>query len=164
MKPLRAFNIPLSELNGAVFFRGEEEFQPHYVITKQGEKISRVNVWGVVTRTFESENNFASISIDDFTGAIDVNAFDERVPLLKKAKKGDTVRVIGKVRENNSSIYILLEGLKKLSFEEEALKRLQNIESFTKKSKRKKSKEEKKKGFDEFMQASEIKIEREVIG
>ncbi len=162
MKPIRAFSIPLSELAGAVFFRGEEEFQPHYVITKRGEKISRVNVWGVVTRTFESENNFASISIDDFTGSIDVNAFNERLALLKKAKKGSVVRVIVKVRENNSGTYILLEGLQKLSFEEELLKRLQNVKFVATREKKPEKKEEVDLG--EFTQASEIKIEREVIG
>jgi len=163
MKELRAFDLPVAELNGSVFFRGEAEFEPHYVITKRGGRISRVNAWGVVSRTFESENDFASISIDDFTGSIDVNAFKETLGLVKNVRKGDTVRVIGKVRENNRGLYILAEGVKKISFEEEMLKRLQNIKSFLRKPEAGERKE-KKEDFSEFKQASELKIEREVIG
>lgn len=162
MKPLRAFNLPLSELEGAVFFRAEREFEPHYIITEGGERISRVNVWGVVTRTFESENNFASISIDDFTGAVDVNAFNEGLAVLKRARKGDTVRVIGKVRENNNGLYVLAEGIQKISFREEMLKRLQNLEAFNSKGK-KAEKPAEKYEFNEFTQASELRVEREVI-
>lgn len=166
MKALKAFNLPLRELENAVFFRGEGEFEPHYVITARGERISRVNVWGIVTRTFESENNFASISIDDFSGTIDVNAFNEGIPLLKKVREGNSVKVIGKMRENNNGIYILAEGVQKISFAEEMLKRLQNIEAFTlkpKKERKKPKKQSNKSELDEFTQASELTIKREVI-
>ena len=162
MKELRAFNLTLAELNDSVFFRGEAEFEPHYVITKRGERVSRVNAWGVVSRTFESENDFASISIDDFTGTIDANAFKDTLSLVKKSRKGDTVRVIGKVRENNRGLYILAEGVRKISFEEEMLKRLQNIESFQRKPEGKPGKR-KKQDFAEFKPANELEIEREVI-
>jgi len=162
MKPLRAFNLPLKELEASVFFRAEAEFKPHYVITRRGDRISRVNIWGIVTKTFESENNFASISLDDFTGSIDVNAFDENTKHLLTAKKGDTVKVIGKVRENKNGIYVLMEGMQKINFEEEMEKRLETVKFGLSKPVTKKK--EKKENFDEFKQASEIKIEREVIG
>lgn len=175
MNELRAFNLPLKELDGAVFFKGEKEFEPHYVITKKNERVSRVNVWGIVVKKFESENNFASISIDDFTNVMNVNAFEGSLELLKKVDLGDAVKVIGKMRENDSGLYILAEGVKKLSFKQEMLKRLQNIEFIARRpeKKEKKPKKEKnkakkdgkggKEGFEEFKQASELSVEREVI-
>ncbi|MEM0359964.1 MAG: OB-fold nucleic acid binding domain-containing protein [Candidatus Diapherotrites archaeon] len=167
---MRAFSLPLKELENAVFFRGEGEFEPHYAVTASGFKVSRVNVWGVVWQTFESENDFASISIDDFTGTIDVKAFKERLKDIKKVKKGDTVKVIGKVRENNNKIYVLAEGIQKISFEEELLERLDKISTIkfaektgTKKEKNEKAKKTIAEDLNEFQQASELKIEREVV-
>jgi RPA family protein len=172
MKALRAFSIRLEELESAVFFRAEGEFEPHYAVTEKGARISRVNIWGVVSKTFESENGFASISIDDFTGIMEVNAFKERLEDLKKFKKGDTVKVIGKVRENNDSLYVLAEGVQKISFNEEMLERLGKIstagfmeknETGAKRKAKEKASEIPEEDFDEFMQASELKIEREVV-
>jgi len=162
MKPLRAFNLPLKELESAVFFKAKEEYTPHYAITEKGQRVSRVNVWGIVTRTFESENGFASISLDDFTGTIDVNAFKDDMELFSKIKKGDSVKVIGKVRENNNGVYVLAEGVRKLSFKEELLHRAKNIEAFGKIPVKAKEKKE-KPDETEFMQASELSIDRKVI-
>jgi len=162
MKPLRVFNLPLKELENAVFFKAKEEYTPHYAITEKGQKISRVSVWGVVTRTFESENDFASISLDDLTGTIDVNAFKDDTELFSKIKKGDSVKVIGKMRENNNGLYILAEGVKRISFKEELLQRARNIEAFGKIPVKAKEKKE-KPDETEFLQASELSIERKVI-
>jgi len=162
MKPLRAFNLPLKELESAVFFKAKEEYSPHYAITEKGQRVSRIGVWGVVTRTFESENGFASISLDDFTGTIDVNAFKDDMELFSKIKKGDSVKVIGKVRENNNGLYVLAEGVKRLSFKEELLQRARNIEAYKKIPVKAKEKKE-KVNETEFLQASELSIDRKVI-
>ncbi|MEM4662653.1 MAG: OB-fold nucleic acid binding domain-containing protein [Candidatus Diapherotrites archaeon] len=121
-----AIRIPLKELNNAEFVKVEEQYVPSYVLTESGLKISRVSIFGVVVRRYENER-FMSVKIDDFTGTIDVMAFegDPNYNLLKDLEEGDSIKVIGRIKQGNNGLFIAAEGVRKLSFYEEMLKRLE---------------------------------------
>lgn len=121
-----AMRMPLKELEGASFVKVEEQYVPSYALTKSGLKVSRISAWGVVVRRYENER-FLSLKIDDFTGTIDVMAFstDSAINSMKKIVEGDSVKVIGRLKQGNNGLFIAAEGAKKISFEEEMLKRLE---------------------------------------
>ncbi len=49
----------------------EEGWQPNYIITCSGEKISRVNIIGTIVLKSDEENlNYKSVVLDDGTGKI----------------------------------------------------------------------------------------------
>jgi len=100
-------------LNGKYFYGNKEEMKPSYVITPFGEKISRVNLIGTVIDKFVNEDgNYSSVTVDDGTEAIRVKSF-EGLP-FEKLELGDSVRVIGKLKEYNGELYASHELIKKV--------------------------------------------------
>lgn len=97
-------------INGKFYGGDKESLRSSYVLTKYGERISRVNIFGTVVDKFVSEDDsYASIIINDFSGAVRVKAFKEDVKKLKEIEVGNNVIVIGKPRFWNNEIYIGLE-------------------------------------------------------
>jgi hypothetical protein len=80
------------------------------------KKIVRVHLVANVVDKFDSdgEKKFSSITLDDASGQIRVKAFGDDVSLLKEISQGDTLRLIGNVREYNNEFYILPEIVKKI--------------------------------------------------
>lgn len=78
------------------------------------KKISRVNVIANAVEKYiqNGEKKFGSITIDDASGQIRLKVFGDGLPLLEKAAQGDTLQVIGVIREYNSELYILPEVVK----------------------------------------------------
>lgn len=115
-----AKKVRISDLvNGKYFYGSKEEMKPSYVITSFGEKISRVNLIGTVIDKFVSaDGNYSSATVDDGTEAIRVKSF-EGLP-FEKFELGDSIRVIGKLKEYNGELYIsheLIEKVKDVNFE-----------------------------------------------
>lgn len=106
-------------LNGKYFYGSKEEMKPSYVITPFGEKISRVNLIGTVIDKYVSEDgNYSSVTIDDGTEAIRIKSF-EGFP-FENFDLGDMVRIIGKLKEYNTELYIsheIIEKIKDVNFE-----------------------------------------------
>jgi len=165
-----AKKVPIREIEGP-FEKGKEEFSPGFVKSKRAGPLSRVNIWGNVVRTFSSDKGFRSITLDDLTGTIDVNVFDDNKGLLEGIREGNVVRVIGKTREYNGRVYVLCEGIQRIDFSEEMLQRLENVVSLRELLKKKFSgesaKSKKASGQelkeDGFVRASEIDVEKKVI-
>ena len=111
-----ARRLPLCEVVGA------EKKEDRY-ISPSGIPFRRVSVWGVVVRKFVGEN-YLMLIIDDFTATIPVFLFGEVKDL--EINEGDTVRVIGMVRERENEKRIIAEILRKIDHNEEVLHRLQN--------------------------------------
>ena len=80
------------------------------------KKIVRVNVLANVVDKFLNygEKKYASVTVDDASGQIRLKAFGEDVGILAKCTQGDTLQIIGNVREWNSELYILPEIVKKV--------------------------------------------------
>jgi len=113
-------------VDGRFFYGSKEGMKPSYVITSLGMKVSRVNIVGVVIDKFISEDgNYASLTLEDGTESIRVKGFREKVSLLEEIKKGDTVLVVGKVKEYNGEKYVNLELASKVDVNYETLRKLE---------------------------------------
>lgn len=78
------------------------------------KKIVRVNILANCVDKFiqDGEKKYASLTIDDASGQIRIKNFGEDINLIKKFLQGDTLQIIGNVREYNSELYILPEVIK----------------------------------------------------
>lgn len=80
------------------------------------KKISRVNVIANAVDKFvnDGEKKYASVTIDDASGQMKLKCFGDDISLIKDIVQGDTLQVIGMVREYNSELYITPEIAKKV--------------------------------------------------
>jgi RPA family protein len=88
-----------------------------FLFLELGEKrIIRVNIIAnVVDKYFnDGEKKYASITVDDASGQIKLKAFGDDIVALKDITQGDTLQIIGVMREYNSELYITPEIAKKI--------------------------------------------------
>ncbi len=84
-------------------------FNPSYVLTNYGLRLSRVHVLATVINTYITEDKkYAFIVLDDGTGIVRSKAFQDTEPLAN-VKVGDVVDFVGKVREYNDERYLVPE-------------------------------------------------------
>lgn len=120
-------------LEGKFFYGDKENLKESFLISPLGQKISRVNLVGSVIEKFLNEDeNYASLILDDGSGAIRVKAFKEKVDELKKFEVGDLIQVIGKVREFNNEIYISFEIGRKVEPNFEIMRKLEVLKELVK--------------------------------
>jgi RPA family protein len=96
---------------------GSSEAPPRFMFLELGDKkVVRVNILANCIDKFvqESEKSFASLTVDDASGQIKIKAFGEDVEPLKNIMQGDTLQLIGNIREWNGELYILPEIVKKV--------------------------------------------------
>ena len=97
-------------------YRREEGWTPNYIDTKNGNKISRANIIGVIVEALNKEagkETFSQIIIDDGSGRISVREF-EATDKLSSSSIGDMILIIGRPREFGNEKYILVEIVKKI--------------------------------------------------
>jgi RPA family protein len=106
--------IQISDILESTYVR-QEGWEPNYIHTAFGEKITKINIMGVVVDPpiiIEDMNQF-SCTIDDGTAKIQVRAFEKiNVPHLEV---GTPVLIIGKPREYNNTYYILPQIIKPIT-------------------------------------------------
>lgn len=80
------------------------------------KKIVRVNVVANVIDKFisEGEKRFASLTLDDASGQINIKTFGEDVKLFEEINQGHTLMIIGMLRVFNNELYILPEIIKSI--------------------------------------------------
>ncbi len=78
------------------------------------KKIVRVNLVGNIVDKYESEGErkFIVLTLDDGSGQIKLRAFSEDVDKFKDFAQGQTVLVIGVLRNWNNELYIIPEIMK----------------------------------------------------
>lgn len=103
-----AHHIRISTLLNGEYVK-QEGWEPNYVMTSNGQQVSRVNIIGVII----SPPTPVEVEIDDGSGRLILRQFDESVRLMH-LKVGDPVIVIGRPREYERQIYVLPEIVKKL--------------------------------------------------
>jgi len=116
MENLRQPTIPsrIIDITKGKFIQ-QEGMQPSYILTKLNQKISRAKIVGTVIDKFSREDsNYSVITIDDTTDSLRVKAFREDISKLENTEIGDSVMVIGKIREYNNENYIIPEIVKKI--------------------------------------------------
>lgn len=106
-----AIKTPIQTLLLGDYIR-EKEQEPNYLLTKEQEKIYRINLMGVVL-TKELQGSITNILLDDGTGKIVLRYFEEN-KILTQLNIGDALLVIGKLRSYNQEKYISPEIVKKI--------------------------------------------------
>lgn len=112
MNPQRlpAVKVRIASLLAGRYQRGEQEMEPSVLVTPGGTAVSRARVLGCVVSHFLNEDGtFASVTLDDTSGTIRVKAFRDDLVKVKGLVPGDTVDVIGRVREYEGELYIVPE-------------------------------------------------------
>ena len=81
-----------------------------------GRKVVRVNILANCVDKFvqEGEKQFATLTVDDASGQLKLKAFGEDIEPLKEIMQGDTLQVIGNMREWNGELYMIPEVIKKV--------------------------------------------------
>lgn len=79
-------------------------------------KISRINILANCVDKFlqEGEKKYASLTVDDASGQIRLKAFGGDIEILKNVSQGDTLQIVGTIREWNGELYLLPEIVKKV--------------------------------------------------
>lgn len=112
-------------INGNYYI--EEGFNPNYLVTDYGLRISRVRVIGTVIEKYVNEDRtYGFIVIDDGTGTIRVKFF-KNTGIMESVEKGDIVEVIGKVREYNEERFINAEEIFKRDIHYELLRKIEYV-------------------------------------
>ncbi|MDI6825743.1 MAG: OB-fold nucleic acid binding domain-containing protein [Candidatus Aenigmarchaeota archaeon] len=111
----KAIKTRISDILNGKFVR-KEGLEPSYVLTELGQKISRANLVATIVDKFMSEDgNYSNITVDDDSDSIRVKAFKENSNIFDNLDVGDSVMVIGKVREYADEKYIIPDIVKKIA-------------------------------------------------
>jgi RecG-like helicase len=80
------------------------------------KKIVRVNIIANAIDKYynDGEKKYASVTLDDASGQIRLKSFGDDISILKDVSQGDTLQIIGIVRDYNNELYILPEITKKV--------------------------------------------------
>ncbi|MEM4605831.1 MAG: OB-fold nucleic acid binding domain-containing protein [Candidatus Pacearchaeota archaeon] len=81
-----------------------------------GKKVVRVNVIANVVEKYvqEGDKKYASILLDDASGQMRMKVFGEEIIKFEKITEGDTIKIIGILRNYNKEIYIYPEIIRKV--------------------------------------------------
>lgn len=92
----------------------ENGWTPNYIITPNNEKVSRVNLIGVLVSMIKDEaSSYQTMIIDDGSAKISVRNFDGNIS--RSLSIGDIVLIIGRPREYNTERYISSEIIRKVT-------------------------------------------------
>jgi len=106
-----AFKLRIGDiLSGKPIMNGER-FQH---LELDGKNVVRVNVIGNVVEKFEStgDSKYIFTKIDDGSGQISIKAFGDEIDKLKNFTEGNTILIIGVLRNFNNETYISPEIIK----------------------------------------------------
>lgn len=103
-----AMKIAVVDLIQGEYIKASEEFTPNYILTRAQEKVSRVNVIGVILNVDITNPQQQLFILDDGTGTITARTF-EPVNRINGLHVGDIVQVIGRSRAFQGSAYLIPE-------------------------------------------------------
>ncbi len=104
------------------------DLTPGYVLLPIGVRAYKVMLHGVVTQTYVNESKtYGFLVLEDGTGRIRAKFFSG-VKMLENINRGDSVAIVGRIREYNEERYLAVTGVRKLQTpEEEAVFRLDMV-------------------------------------
>lgn len=106
-----AVKVKINELVNGKYVQNSDQ-EPNYLMIQNGEKIFRANVMAIVISK-EKIGSITNFLLDDGSGKIVLRSFEEN-KFLDKIDIGETVLVIGKLREYNQEKYFSSEIIKKI--------------------------------------------------
>lgn len=114
------------ELNSGKYFQ-KEGFEPNYLLTPEGKRLSRARIAGTLVDKFINEDEtYGSLTIDDSKDTIQIKFFNE-LDKVKEFEVGDILEVVGKVREYQGEIYLNGEILRERELKKELLHQLKSL-------------------------------------
>ena len=108
-----AFKLRIGDILKGVSMMDEGKF----LFLELGDrKVVRVNLLANCVDKFvqEGEKQFGSLTVDDASGQLKLKVFGEDVERIQHIIQGDTLQIIGNIREWNGEIYMIPEVLKKV--------------------------------------------------
>lgn len=127
---LIAYKLWLSNLKEENFVQRVGEFESSYVLLNN-KQITRINIIADVVSKFNSEDgNYVTVTIDDGSAQVRIKTWREDTRILNNISHGDIILLIGKIKKYNDEVYILPEIVKKVSPNEELLRRLELIKEY----------------------------------
>ncbi|HDI10633.1 MAG TPA: hypothetical protein ENF65_02670 [Euryarchaeota archaeon] len=122
-----AFKLYLKEISN-----GKYDKEERVLTLSNGLKVRRVHVIGTVVSKYEGkEKNYLALTIDDGSDTIRLKVWGEDIPKLASIEIGDTVDVIGRIREYGGELYISPEIVRKIEDPNfEILRELEMIKSY----------------------------------
>jgi RecG-like helicase len=80
------------------------------------KKVVRINLIANVIDKYvsEGEKKYATLTVDDASGQIKLKHFGEDISIIKDLSQGDTLQIIGVLRDYNNELYILPEIAKRI--------------------------------------------------
>ncbi len=109
MERKTATKVRIKDLVEGEFIRTEGTMEPNYVVTPLNETVSRARVMGVVVSKFTSEDEkYVTVTLDDSSEIISIRTFGD-TDVLNDIEVGETIDVVGKVKEYQGEIYMLPE-------------------------------------------------------
>ncbi len=118
-----AYHVPLFLLADA---QPEEREGIQFFRLKNGALVKRVHVWGIVMNKIVGDE-YVRLTLDDLSGTASAVFFDPLVDAAASVEIGDSVDVVGRLRERNGEVGIVGEVLKIVGPKVELLRRLENI-------------------------------------
>ncbi|MEW6592785.1 MAG: OB-fold nucleic acid binding domain-containing protein [Candidatus Hadarchaeota archaeon] len=102
--------MKMEDLVRGEYMRSPDGAEPSYLLTPWGEKVSRARVLGTVVDKFiRDDRSYAALRLDDGSATIRVRAWAEGVPELDRFNIGESLDVIGRVREYQGEVYLVPE-------------------------------------------------------
>ncbi|AJF62506.1 MAG: hypothetical protein QT11_C0001G0357 [archaeon GW2011_AR20] len=127
---LVAHKLWLGDLKEENFVQRSGEFESNY-IALNNKQVTRVNIVANVVNKFENEDkSYIGITMDDSSAQIRLKTWREDTRILENISIGDIVLIIGKIKKYNEEIYILPEIVKKVSPNDEILRKLELIKEY----------------------------------
>ncbi|NQV08311.1 hypothetical protein HQ529_00495 [Candidatus Woesearchaeota archaeon] len=90
----------------------QEGWEPNYIETRDGRRISRANIIGVVISKDE-DASYKGVVLDDGSQSISIRSFEEK-DIFSDVDVGSTLMIIGRPRKYGETIYIMPEIVKKI--------------------------------------------------
>ena len=109
-----AYKVWVSDIVNNEFIRQSGEWEPNYVLIRD-LKVSRVNIIANVITKYKSEDgDYIFLTIDDGSDNIQVKSWKDDTKILDGINVGDTILLIGRIRESSNQRYLSPEVIKKL--------------------------------------------------
>jgi len=124
---MTARRVKITDLMNGRYYK-REGFEPNFVVTPRGMKVSRVYLVATVVDTYQNdEGSYGALTLDDGSETMRAKFFQELEP-MEGVKEGDLIEVVGKVREYDDEMYVQPELVKHRDIHHEMLQELEVAE------------------------------------
>jgi RPA family protein len=114
---IRKRNVAFKLRIGDILKGRPEMSEGKFLFLELGDKkVVRVNVLANCVDKFvqDGDRKYATLTVDDASGQFKLKAFGEDVGMFEDVVQGDTLQIIGNVREWNGELYVIAEVVKKV--------------------------------------------------